>query len=237
MDRRESMKSLLIGTMAGGVLLEGCAPEGADTSTMPLVKPEDKGKYGRTVAEKERDQKLLSSRGFSETELATIAILCDLILPPTATAGGALDAGVPEFIDFIAKDIPSQELPIKGGIMWLESRCNNAFGLPFSKLTDAQRKSILDEIAYPEEAAPEASPGVAFFSRMRNLTLTGYYTTKMGIEELGYKGNQPNVWDGVPQEVLDEHGMAYDEAWLAKCVDPSKREDIAEWDDQRNLLT
>lgn len=237
MDRRESMKSLLIGTMAGGVLLEGCAPETAETPTMPVSKPEDKGKYGRTAEEKARDEKLLSSQGFSETELVSIAILCDLILPPTDTAGGALDAGVPEFIDFIAKDIPAHELPIKGGLMWLESRSNNTFGLPFGKLTDALRKRLLDEIAYPNEAAPEVSPGVAFFSRMRDLTLTGYYTTKMGINDLGYKGNQPNVWDGVPQEVLDEHGLAYEEEWLAKCVDQSKKEDIAEWDDQGNLLT
>ena len=237
MDRRESMKSLLIGTMAGGVLLEGCAPEVADTSTMPVAQPEDKGKYGRTIEEKARDEKLKNAEGFTESELATIAILCDLILPPTATAGGALDAGVPAFIDFIAKDIPAHELPIKGGLMWLESRSNNSFGLSFSKLTDAQHKSILDEIAYPDEAAPDVSVGAAFFSRMRNLTLTGYYTTKMGVDDLGYQGNSPNVWDGVPQEVLDEHGLAYDAAWLAKCVDQSKREDIAEWDDQGNLLT
>lgn len=237
MDRRESMKSLLIGTMAGGVLLEGCAPEAADSSTMPVTSPEDKGKYGRTVEEKQRDQELLNAQGFTESELASIAILCDLILPPTTSAGGALQAGVPEFIDFIAKDIPSHQLPIKGGLMWLESRCNHNFGLPFAKLTDAQRKSILDEIAYPDDAKPEVSQGVAFFTHMRNLTLTGYYTTKMGIEDLGYKGNQPNVWDGVPQEVLDEHGLSYDDEWLAKCVDQSKKEDIAEWDEKGNLLT
>ena len=65
--------------------------------------------------------------------------------------------------------------------------------------------------------------GVAFFSLMRNLTLTGYYTTEMGIKELGYAGNQPNVWDGVPQEVLDEHGLSYDPEWIARCVDQSKR--------------
>lgn len=237
MDRRESMKSLLIGTMAGGVLLEGCAPETAETSVMPISKPEQKGSYGRTMEEKARDKKLLSSQGFSETELASIAILCDLILPPTDTTGGALEAGVPEFIDFIAKDIPAHELPIKGGLMWLEGYSNRIFGLPFGKLTDAQRKSILDEIAYPDDASPEVSQGVAFFSRMRDLTLTGYYTTKMGIDDLRYKGNQPNVWDGVPQAVLDEHGLAYDEEWLAKCVDQSKKEDIAEWDDKGNLLT
>jgi len=78
---------------------------------------------------------------------------------------------------------------------------------------------------------------IQFFSLMRNLTLTGYYTSKIGIEELGYKGNMPNVWDGVPEDVLEQHGLAYDEEWLAKCVDQSKRGIIAEWDNEGNLLT
>jgi hypothetical protein len=72
---------------------------------------------------------------------------------------------------------------------------------------------------------------------MRNLTLTGYYTTEMGIKDLGYKGNQPNVWDGVPQEVLDEHGLSYDPEWIARCVDQDKRNDTAEWDAEGNLIT
>ena len=59
----------------------------------------------------------------------------------------------------------------------------------------------------------------------------------MGIDDLGYVGNTPNVWDGVPQEVLDEHGLAYDPVWLAKCVDQSKRGDIAKWDAEGNLIS
>ncbi|MEM8892986.1 MAG: gluconate 2-dehydrogenase subunit 3 family protein [Bacteroidota bacterium] len=237
MDRRESMKSLLIGTMAGGVIVQGCAPEVPESSKMPDISEAQSNSYGRTKEEKARDQELLNTTGFSESELATIAILCDIILPSTESAGGAIDAGVPEFIDFIAKDIPAHELPIKGGLMWLNSRSNNTFGLPFEKLNEAQRISIIDEIAYPEDAKPEALPGVAFFSRMRNLTLTGYYTTKMGIDDLGYRGNSPNVWDGVPEDVLKDHDVAYNEEWLAKCTDQSKKEDIAEWDDEKNLLT
>ena len=76
-----------------------------------------------------------------------------------------------------------------------------------------------------------------FFSLVRNLTMTGFYTSKIGIEEIGYKGNMPNVWDGVPDDVLEQHGVAYDEEWLAKCVDQSKRGIIAEWDEDGNLLT
>ena len=59
----------------------------------------------------------------------------------------------------------------------------------------------------------------------------------MGIKELGYVGNQPNVWDGVPQEVLDEHNLSYDPEWIARCVDQSKRMDIAQWDEEGNLIT
>ncbi|NNE76845.1 MAG: gluconate 2-dehydrogenase subunit 3 family protein, partial [Pricia sp.] len=78
---------------------------------------------------------------------------------------------------------------------------------------------------------------IQFFYLMRGLTMTGYYTSKVGIADLGYKGNMPNVWDGVPQDVLDQHGVAYDPEWIAKCVDQSKRNEIAEWDENGNLLT
>jgi hypothetical protein len=78
---------------------------------------------------------------------------------------------------------------------------------------------------------------IQFFALMRNLTVSGYYTSKVGIADLGYKGNQPNIWDGVPQEVLDKHGMAYDPEWIAKCIDQSKRNEIAEWDENGKLLT
>ncbi|MEE1964223.1 gluconate 2-dehydrogenase subunit 3 family protein, partial [Allomuricauda taeanensis] len=65
----------------------------------------------------------------------------------------------------------------------------------------------------------------------------GFYTSKIGIEELGYKGNMPNVWDGVPDDVLEQHGVSYDPEWLAKCVDQSKRNIVAEWDENGNLIT
>jgi hypothetical protein len=72
---------------------------------------------------------------------------------------------------------------------------------------------------------------------MRNLTLTGYYTSKIGIEDLGYKGNTPNVWDGVPEDVLAQHDVSYDAEWIEKCVDQSKRGIIAEWDEEGNLIS
>ena len=234
MDRRETIKSMLIGGVAGGLILTGCQP-----ATKEDTSPEDQATndYGRTEKEKAHDEKVMAETFFSEHELGTIAVLCDLILPATDTAGSATDAGVPEFIEFIAKDLKSHQLPLRGGLMWLDHRALNHFDKSFAECSEAQQKQMLDEIAYPDKAAPEVEAGVTFFKRMRNLVLTGYYTTRMGIDDLGYQGNTPNVWDGVPDHVLAKHGLKYDEAWLAKCVDQEKRTVIAEWDEQGNLIS
>ena len=232
MDRRESLKGLFVGTLATGLVANGCAPNEKPEE----VKPEAAG-YGRTPKEKARDEKLMSETFFTPHEMETIAVLCDIILPATDQYGSATEAGVPEFVEFISKDLPDHQLPLRGGIMWLDNRSNAKFGKEFKSAGDAEQKQLCDEIAYPEVEDPELQPGIKFFSRMRNLTLTGYYTTRMGIDDLGYKGNTPNVWDGVPEDVLKEHGMSYDEEWLAKCVDQSKRAEIAQWDDDGNLIS
>ena len=234
MDRRESMKSMLLGSLAGGLVISSCAPD--KTPEAPAA-PAEAGVYGRTDEEKARDQKLMEGEFFTEPEISTIATLCDLILPATNDFGSATEAEVPEFIAFIVKDITAYQTPLRGGLMWLNHRANKKFTKGFNDCSEAQQKELLDEIAYPEKASPEVAQGVDFFSTMRDLTLTGYYTSKMGIEELGYMGNRPNVWDGVPDDVLKQYGMEYEEEWLAKCVDQSKRDVLAEWDDDGNLLT
>ncbi|VTP96618.1 Uncharacterised protein [Sphingobacterium daejeonense] len=66
---------------------------------------------------------------------------------------------------------------------------------------------MIDEIAYPQKAKPEMAYGVAFFSMMRDLTSTGFFTSEMGVKDIGYKGNTPGVWNGVPADVLAAHGF------------------------------
>jgi hypothetical protein len=234
MDRRDSLKSLLVGSVAGGLLVTGCAPGEKPEETAKT--PELPG-YGRNEKEKEHDRKVLAEVFLNEHELETVAVLCDIILPANANFGSASDAGVVEFIEFIVKDMPHHQLPIRGGIAWLDSYSNKLYNAEFKKLTEEQQKSICDQIAYPGKTAPKLLPGERFFTRMRNLTLTGYFTSEMGIKDLGYKGNTPGVWDGVPADVLAEHDVDYEPEWLAKCVDQSKRTAIAEWDDEGNLIT
>jgi hypothetical protein len=129
------------------------------------------------------------------------------------------------------------QLPLRGGLMWLDQISIKLFELPFIAISPSQRLQIIENIAYPDKASPDMQYGVKFFELMRNLTVSGYYTTQQGIKSLGYIGNVPNVWDGVPAEVLAEHDVDYDPVWLAKCVDQEKRETIAEWDDQGNLIS
>ena len=214
-------------------MVTGCAP---DVKEQLPAEPQLPG-YGRNEKEKLHDKKVLAEIFLNEHELETIAVLCDIILPSNADFGSASDAGVPEFIEFIVKDMPNHQLPMRGGLAWLDSHSNKRFNLQFKKLSDEQQKSICDEIAYPGKTAPELLPGEKFFTLMRNLTMTGYFTSEIGVKDLGYKGNTPNFWDGVPQDVLDDHGLSYDPDWVAKCIDQSTRGNIAEWDENGNLLT
>ncbi|UII76468.1 gluconate 2-dehydrogenase subunit 3 family protein [Flagellimonas sp. HMM57] len=237
MDRRESLKSILLGSVASGLVVHGCNPKPIEVTDSPTT--EKAYVYGRTPIEKESDEELLGQTFFNEHEMGTLMVLCDLILPASEDLHSATDAKVPDFIEFMAKDIPELQVPLRGGLMWLDHKSNTEYGSTFKLATEKQQKSILDTIAYPDVTIPEEERPleIQFFSTMRNLTLTGYYTTKIGIEELGYKGNMPNVWNGVPDDVLAQYNVSYDEAWLAKCVDQSTRGTVAEWDENGNLIT
>lgn len=120
--------------------------------------------------------------------------------------------------------------------MWLDNQCRQRYGNVFVDCSSSEQVEMIDEIAYPDQAADEMQYGVRFFNRMRDLTSTGFFTSQMGIEDLGYQGNRTNVWDGVPQEVLDKHGLSYDQKTLDECVKPEERNIVAEWDDEGNLI-
>jgi gluconate 2-dehydrogenase gamma chain len=231
MDRRESLKALAIGSLSAGTLLTGCDSLLVDSNKETLVgQSANQEPYGRTEEEKAHDAKLMSEEFFTPAELATITVLCDIILPADDRSGSASEAGVPEFIEFMAKDQPSYQTPLRGGLRWLDLKSAKLYEMAFAQASKAQQLELVDMIAYPEKAAPENTQGVSFFTLMRNMTATGFFTSKMGIEDLNYKGNTPNAWDGVPQEVLDQYGLAYDEKMLAQCLKNEERGQIMTWD-------
>ena len=238
MDRRKSIKSIILGSVAGGMIINSCKPEVENKVEIPVAAKDDHF-FGRTPKEKKQIAKLEAEKFFNEHEMGTMAVLCALILPANDKYGSATDAGVPDFIEFMSKDMPNLQTPLRGGFMWLDHKSNTDFGKEFKSIPEEQQKQILDGIAYsdPKVANKEQPLEVQFFALIRGLTMSGYYTSEEGIKDLGYKGNTPNVWDGVPEDVLAQHGMAYEEEWLAKCVDQSRRNIQAEWDDKGNLLT
>ena len=123
--------------------------------------------------------------------------------------------------------------------MWLDGESNKRYNKEFISLSLEEQIAIVEDIAYPDKDGKKAhlSQGINFFDRMRGLTLTGYYTSKAGLDDLGYVGNRPNIWDGVPEDILKEHGFEYEPEWLAKCVDQSKRDVIAAWDENGKLIS
>jgi len=155
---------------------------------------------------------------FTPEEMATITVLGDIIIPKDDVSGSASDAKVPDFIEFIVKDMPEHQVPMRGGLRWLDLQCLHRYQNAFTDCNQQQQIEMIDEIAYPKKAKPEMKQGVAFFSLMRNLTATGFYTTEMGGKDVGYMGNQPNQWNGVPADVLKQYNLAYTEKELKECI-------------------
>ncbi|MEY4384570.1 MAG: hypothetical protein RI995_2112 [Bacteroidota bacterium] len=212
MKRRDYLKNLGLSSLGLAVLSPDVkAAEALDYHSAPKTGTgELKIPGGRTLSEAERDARLRAEVFLNAHELKTITILSDIIFPADAKSGSASQAGTTEFIEFIVKDKPELKTPVRGGLGWLDAESKKRFGKVFTDITAKQRIEIVDDIAYPEKAKPELSQGVSFFNLMRNLTATGFFTSKIGIEFLGYQGNRPNEWDGVPADVLKQYGLSYD---------------------------
>ena len=164
---------------------------------------------------------------FTRHEYQTVRTLVDYIIPRDERSGSATDAGVPQYMDFVLSDQTpppgppnptprfyvaptASQINVRGGLAWLDNECASRFGAgtTFLTATDAQRRQVLDDIAWPAKAKPELSHGVAFFTRMRDMTASGFYSSKMGIQDLRYMGNVPMAkWDGCPPEVIAKLGV------------------------------
>lgn len=216
MDRRKSIKTLLVGTVGAGVLVDAC--KNSDKKAI-AESPDVTLDADRMQEEKDYLKKLnAGDTFFTAHEMATITVLADIIMPKDAVSGSASEAKVPDFIEFIAKDMPYHQTPLRGGLRWLDMQSFKLFDKAFADCDAKQQIALVDQIAYPEKAKPAMKQGVAFFTMMRNLTTTGFYTSEMGVKDLGYAGNAPNQWNGVPDDVLKQYGVAYSERELKECV-------------------
>jgi len=224
MDRRKSIKALIVGSVSTGVLVEACTTEDkkAPAGEAEAGKEGAAASINRMKEEAEHEKDVVSKTFFTTDEMATITILGDIIIPKDEISGSASDAKVPEFIEYIVKEKPEHQTPMRGGLRWLDLQCLNRFGKAFKDCEHPQQMELVDAIAFPKKAKPEMAQGVSFFNLMRNLTATGFYTSEIGVKDVGYMGNVPNAWNGVPEDVLKQYGLAYTEKELRECYDPTK---------------
>ena len=240
MDRREIIRIIILGSIGSSVILESCVSS-VDNIVLDKIW---EYQYGRTPEEKKRDKRFLNSKFFTESELKTIEKIANIVLPPNEF-GDINDAGVVEMFEFIAKDwsTPAHksygERVLRRGLIVFDDLCIEKFGSKLLNTSETEIKILFDEISYEDNSLKDQKESVKLFATYRGMIVTGYFTSEVGIKDLGYKGNTPNVWDGVPDEILEQYKgiVSYDKEWIDKCIDQSKRGDIAQWDDEGNLIT
>ncbi|MBT8239055.1 MAG: gluconate 2-dehydrogenase subunit 3 family protein, partial [Croceitalea sp.] len=147
MNRRKSIQSIILGTGASALAFHGCRMDGT-TENEEFPNIGDTKYFGRTPEELERLEKLNAEQLFNAHEMETIAVLSTVILPPKEPHGGPIEADVPEFIEFMGKDIPELQTTLLGGLMWLDHKSNTEFGVEFKSATLEQQKQICDEICW-----------------------------------------------------------------------------------------
>ena len=188
-SRRDVLRSLAMG-VAGGSVLQVIPLEAAELAHQMVHKERAAAPAGK-----------YTPKYFTAKQYEAILSLCDMILPKDEKSGGALEAGAPEFIDLLTSENEEYQLRLGGGLMWLDAHCIDQYGKVFMECAPEQKKEMLDLIAYRKNAKkdPGLSHGVAFFAFLRKMTCDGYYTSKIGIEDLQYMGNVTrSEWPGCP---------------------------------------
>jgi gluconate 2-dehydrogenase gamma chain len=194
MQRREVVRLLGVAPLAGA---------------LPWSLP-DVQRAAEAVARLRARGQAFQPKVFTPHEYRTVRVLVDMIIPRDERSGSATDAGVPEFMDFMMSDRPQLQEPLRGGLAWLDTECRERFGNDFVDGGDAQRRAVLDDIAWPARAKPEMSQGVAFFNRFRDLTASGFWSSKRGVADLPYLGNTAvPEWKGCPEEQLKKLRVSY----------------------------
>ena len=188
-SRRDVLRTLAVG-MAGGGVLQVIPLEAAELAHQMVHKEKAAAPAGK-----------YTPKYFTPKQYETIVSLCDTIIPKDEKSGGAVEAGAPEFIDLLTSENEEYQLKLGGGLMWLDTHCIDQYGKVFMECTPEQKKEILDLIAFRKNAKKDhsLSQGVAFFAFLREMTCDGYYTSKIGIEDLQYIGNVTrSEWPGCP---------------------------------------
>ena len=168
-----------------------------------LLSAQDAGHVHHAVAQ-DRAAGPYKPKCFTPHEYATLRRLAELIVPADEHSKGALDAGAPEFIDLLASNNADLAAIYTGGIGWLDEQMKHRYSDAFLDAQPAQQTTMLDLIAYRrnEAAHPELGSGIRFFTWVRNMVVDAYYTSQVGMDDLGFMGNQAMAKFSVPEEAI-----------------------------------
>ncbi len=221
-DRREALKTIAAAA-AAATALDSLTPVVADAQQpiaprrpLPVAgtaPPPASGPRGTPADPDLIAPKSPWPRVLTAPELATLAALCDMIIPADEKSPAASTVGVPAYInEYVSAPYGWAEqsrVRVRGGLTWLDVESVKRFTRRFSALTVAERTRICDDICYWPDAKPEFKAAARFFGEIRNLTQSGFYTSDAGMKDLQYVGNVPLAkWDGPPPEVLRKLGLA-----------------------------
>lgn len=212
MERRDALKAMVAATslpILAGHLEAQAQPAAGQQPAAPVRRV---GPRGTPTDPDLLHPKAAWPRKLSAKELATLAVLCDTIIPADAKSPSASTVGVPAYInEYVSAPYDGQLrdlVRVRGGLAWLNTESEERFGAPFGQITGAQRTLICDDICYLPKAKPEHQAAARFFDLVRDLTATGFYTTDAGMRDLQYVGNVAlPKFDGPPPEVLKYLGL------------------------------
>ncbi|WP_420448865.1 gluconate 2-dehydrogenase subunit 3 family protein [Candidatus Palauibacter sp.] len=225
LTRRRALQVLAAGAAGAAALSTAACAEGAEPGPAGSGDPSDPTEFeGATSGGNPRaagtatDPDMVSpvvwwDLVLTEDELATLAPLCDVIIPEDEHSPGAAALGAHAFIDeWVSAPYDGNRndlVLVRGGLVWLDIESNERFGGRFTELTLEQKHAICDDICWEANAAPEYRVAARFFDRVRDLTSTAFWTTAEGMADLGFVGNRPMPsFDGPPPEVLERLGLA-----------------------------
>ena len=139
-------------------------------------------------------------------QFLTVTRLAELIVPADEGGGSAVDAGAPEFIDLLCSQNSELLRTYADGLAWLDAATRRAHDRTFVEASDAQQRELLDGLVAAERdesGSTDLRAGVGFFNWVRMMTVDAYYTSPIGIADVGFRGNRTLGAYQTPREAVE----------------------------------
>lgn len=183
-SRRDVLRNVAIAATLGGIPLEAAQH------------------VHHAAAEEKKATGVYKPKAFTAHEYKTLQRLSDLIIPADEVSKGALEAGAPEFIDLLSSQSWEMKAVYTGGLGWIDRQMEKRYGAAFVNAKPEQQTALLELIAYRKNDSPELGPGIRFFEWIRKMVADAFYTSPIGVKDLGFVGNKGMTVFQVPKEAL-----------------------------------